>query len=537
MMIRAALAIISSAFLTAAALAQSATITGVVVDDRTGQPLRDVVLTIESLGVSVTTDSDGRFQITAAPGEYTLVASLVGYALTRHSVAVDTGENAPLTLRLPEGAGRYEERVTVSGARVPQAEGAPGGAFLHGRDLQALRGITLDDPLRALQALPSAASTDDFYSEFAVRGSPPRHVGMVVDGIRSRYLLHAVHGVTDGGSIAMINSDAVGSMSLVPGSYPQRWGRQIGAEVGLELREGDREKRRARIGLSGTSAAGLAEGPLAGGAGSWLVSARRSYLDLLLKRIDDDNNLAFGFTDAEAKLVFDLTPRHQVQGLLIAGASGFEEGAEDLAANDEAEVNGRTWLSGVAWRFTPSADLVITQRIYSTGVTFTNVNPNGATLDDARFAEWGWRAKVTASVARGIMLELGADAQRLSGTHQRSRALNDANELTTISAYRKARPAFAGYAMATVGAPSRLTISPGVRVGLLGADPGIVGVSLGECGSGAGRPYQRSRRRRRVSSVRRTSSRSPECVAAVRACGPKRRELSMSASCSGCRST
>jgi hypothetical protein len=178
MMIRATLAIISSALLTAAALAQPATITGVVVGDRTGQPLGGVVLTIESLGVSVTTDANGRLQITAAPGEHTLIASLVGYALTRHSVTVATAESPPLTLRLPEGAGRYEERVTVSGARMSQAESVPGGALLHGRDLQALRGITLDDPRRALQALPSAASTDDFYSEFPVRGSPP-HAGQL----------------------------------------------------------------------------------------------------------------------------------------------------------------------------------------------------------------------------------------------------------------------------------------------------------------------------------------------------------------------
>ena len=152
----------------------------------------------------------------------------------------------------------------------------------------------------------------------------------------------------------MVNSDAVGSISLMPGGYPQRIGRHLGAEVELSLRDGDRDRPRFRAGLSGTSAALLAEGPLKGHRGSWLVSARRSYLDLLLKRIDPEGSFAFGFTDGEAKVVFDLTPKHQLQVIALAGMAGFEEQPEDLGPNDEARIDGHSWLTGLTWRFTPS---------------------------------------------------------------------------------------------------------------------------------------------------------------------------------------
>ena len=46
--------------------------------------------------------------------------------------------------------------------------------------------------------------------------------------------MHSVNGISDGGSIAMINSETLGSVSLLPGSYPQRTGRQMGAEVDLQ---------------------------------------------------------------------------------------------------------------------------------------------------------------------------------------------------------------------------------------------------------------------------------------------------------------
>ena len=270
---------------------------------------------------------------TAPRGRQTIAASVIGYALLR--TEIDVAE-APLdmTIRLSEGAGAYTERVNVSGSLRGESDSVAGSTSLYGRELETLRGAVLDDPLRAVQSLPSATATDDFYSEFAVRGNPFRYVGLVVDGVPTRYLMHAVNGITDGGSIAMINSETLGSVSLLPGSYPQRTGRQMGAEVGLATREGSRDEFRGRAGLSGTSATFLGEGPIAGGKGSWLASVRRSYLDYLIKRIDPEAGFAFGFVDAQAKAVYDVSPRHQVSITALLGRAVFEEGDPDIGVNE-----------------------------------------------------------------------------------------------------------------------------------------------------------------------------------------------------------
>src|SRR5262245_16766241 len=275
-----------------AATAQSTQISGNVLDARTGTPLSGVAITVEGQSNALVTDSEGRFRVDVPPGEYVLLVSYVGYAFLRQPVDARK-ESASLTMRLSEGAGTFEEHVRVSGADTTDQAEAAGATLLHGRELQALRGVTLDDPLRAMHSIPSVSATDDFYSEFAVRGNSFDHVGLNLDGIPSRYLMHSVFGVPDGGSIAMINSDSIGSMSLMTGSYPQRVGRRLGAEVDIEMREGDRQRRRFRLGLSGTSATALAEGPMARGRASWLVSVRRSYLDLILNRIEDGSGLAF----------------------------------------------------------------------------------------------------------------------------------------------------------------------------------------------------------------------------------------------------
>jgi hypothetical protein len=328
----------------------------------------------------------------------------------------------------------------------------------------------LDDPLRAVQARPAATATDDFYSEFAVRGNSFRHVGLTVDGMPTRYLMHTVHGVTDGGSIAMINSETLGAVALLPGSYPQRTGRALGAQVELTTREGNREEFRGRTGLSGTSATFLGEGPLDGGRGSWLASARKSYLGYIIKRIDPEASFVFGFIDGQAKIVYDLTPRHQVSFTTLFGRAAFEEGEQGLGANDRADATSHAWLSALSWRFIPGPRLAVTNRLYTTGVQFDHDNPFGDTLDEARTTDLGWRVDGSYALREGWLIAFGGDAQRLQGRAHRQRTL--ATGPLTLNDYSEHAAAASAYTQVRINLGSRMAVSPGGRVdywGLTGA--------------------------------------------------------------------
>ena len=439
-----------------------AVIAGTVLDARSERPLAGVLVTVDQHPFFAETDAEGRFRIEAPAGTYTVSFRLIGYALLRQSVQLGAS-GLELNVQLDEGVGAYEEHVTVAGTMRRAADEAPGGQALYGRELQTLRGLLMDDPLRAVHSLPSVTATDDFYSEFAVRGSSFRHLGLTVDGIPTRYLMHTIHGATDGGSIAMVNSETLGAVSLLPGSYPQRTGRRIGALVDLATRDGGRERVSGRVGLSGTSANALVEGPLPDGRGSWLVSARRSYLDFLISRIDPEGSFGFGFTDGQAKLVVDLTPANQIQWLAIVGQSKFDEDADTLGLNEEKIATGRTWLSAVTWRFTPSPRFAISQRLYTTGVDFQNLNRDDDVLNDGRSQDLGWRADATLSVRPQLLLDFGGDAQWLSGRSEHNRSLNDSPTLTTIVNYRQQTAAASAYAMATFAVGDRLSIGPGVR--------------------------------------------------------------------------
>jgi hypothetical protein len=442
--------------------AQSGTVAGLVIDDRTGRPIKGVAVTVENQSIVAATDADGRFSLSVPRGRQTIAASVIGYALLRTDI--DVGD-APLamTIRLSEGAGAYTERVTVSGSLRPESEGVSGATSLHGRELETLRGAVLDDPLRAIQSLPAATATDDFHSEFAVRGNPFRYVGLVVDGVPTRYLMHTAN-VDDGGSIAMINSDTLSSVSLLPGSYPQRTGRQLGAEVDLATREGSREEFRGRAGLSGTSASILGEGPIAHGKGSWLASARRSYLNYLIDRIDPDSGFNFGFVDAQGKAVYDFGVRHQVAITALFGRAVFDEDSPSLGVNEIRTGISRAWLSSLSWRYLPSTRVAITQRLYLTGLHFDYDNPSGAALDSARFTTFGWRADGSFTPAARAVVEFGGDVQRLDGRSGISRQISDGGAPVALNAFEEQASADSVYAQIRLQVHRRVTVTPGGRL-------------------------------------------------------------------------
>ena len=122
---------------------------GIVIDDRTEQPIRGVLIYVEGQSSFIETDGTGRFRVTVSRKQK-ITASVIGYALLSTDVEV---ADAPLemTIRLSEGAGAYTERVTVSGSLQ---RGIRRGAREHvaaRSRARELRGAVLDDPLRAIR--------------------------------------------------------------------------------------------------------------------------------------------------------------------------------------------------------------------------------------------------------------------------------------------------------------------------------------------------------------------------------------------------
>ena len=131
----------------------------------------------------------------------------------------------------------------------------------------------------------------------------------------------------------MINSDILDSVTLLSGSYPQRYGNRTGATIDFRTREGSRDRPHFRLSASAINASGVAEGPIGKGRrGSWLISARKSYLDWLVQRIDPGITGTFGFVDAHGKFAYDLSPAHALHTNVVSAARVFTSASANTAS-------------------------------------------------------------------------------------------------------------------------------------------------------------------------------------------------------------
>jgi hypothetical protein len=448
-----------------AALTQSGKVTGTIVEARTGAPLAAVLVKVQATGQQALSDTDGRFAIVDVPvGSQTLLVSVVGYGLVRRDVTVSGTEDIDVTIPVNEGASTYVEEVSVSGSAFRESE--PGVASqwaLGSREILALRGLVADDPFRAVQVLPGVTTGDDFRAEFAVRGLGPGNIGISIDGVDSPLLFHTVRGVQDTGSLALINSDILESAALLAGPHPQRLNSHLGSRLDFTTRDGARDRLRVRGLLSASAASTVIEGPLGRGKhASWLISARKSYIDWLLRKIDSTTDTTFGFTDGQGKLTIDLSPRQTLRASLIAGRSLLRETDDPPDVNTLDPAANTTVIGNVQWRYTPSAAFTASQQLYYINSNYRNQVYGGRTREEGYDHDLTWRGSAGWNPKTGHLIEFGAQAQSLSAKRI-DRRFGSVSEQVLVDATGDAWSA-AGWGQYRWTPNARFSATPGVRL-------------------------------------------------------------------------
>jgi hypothetical protein len=441
----------------------SGALTGRVEDARTGAPLEKVLVTVEDAGASTLTDAQGRFTIDGlSPGTHRLYVSVVGYALYRKDVAA--GEE--LVIRLGEGTTAYNETLTVTPDtfRAPP-DPVPSASVVGSAELLNLRGVLADDPLRAVQVLPGVATGDDLRSEFTVRGSDFRHLTITLDGFASPYLLHTVRGIEDRGptgSVAMINSDVLEDVTLLNGGYAERFAPHTGAEMDFRTREGSRQRTIVRASVSGTSASGVAEGPIGRAhRGSWLVSGRQSYIDHLIRHLAE-RSVSFGFADVQGRVAYDLSPSQHVDFTFVGGHSRFLNDPGQDGVDDLYDATNASAVAVAGWRLTRPR-LILTQRILAAENHFRNENQAGLELDHGRDGQLAWRGDAVIPAARSLEIDAGAEAERRDDSRVRWRRTPNRATLSQLDDYSADAISRGAYAAIKWTPMATLTVAPGVR--------------------------------------------------------------------------
>jgi outer membrane receptor for ferrienterochelin and colicin len=286
---------------------------------------------------------------------------------------------------------------------------------LNKRELQATSSILLSDPLRAAQTLPGVGGNDDFRSEFSVRGASFERVGVWLDGVLTDNFVHTIAGgYLDTGSLSVINSDAVNSVSLMSGGSPANFGNRTAAVLDLDARDGNRVKPAGRIAASLSGISGIIDGPISSGKGSYLVAGRKSYTGYLIRRINDQNQFAnnppvLEFADIQGKLLYDVSERNQIGVSAIFGTFDFDRNRdrELLFVNSVFRGDSSNFLLNAHWNFTPTPQVFWQTRFFALKSNFKNVNRDELILNDGDRTQFGIRSDVSFQLPHSNRLEAG----------------------------------------------------------------------------------------------------------------------------------
>ena len=375
-------------------IAFSATISGTIRDNSTGEPLSYTNIVILESDLGTASDVNGYYIIPSVEnGTFIIKYMMMGYSsfekeliINNSNIRVDINLDPEIldinVVKVSAERMRFEKKVDVSRVNLSNREIRRTPAFVEA------------DVFRTIQLLPSVTASNDFNAALIVRGGSPDENLILLDGTEIYNPYHI------GGVFSTFNADMISDAEFLAGGFPAKFGGRLSSVLNITGREGDSKNGRLPQSLNGvkkywdfSGASGnisllsskiLTEGLLY--KGSWMFSARRTYfdkfVDMYYNSIDENSPGNYYFWDTHLKLKFAPNNTNQFfysqfsgKDNLFIGLGGGGFPGIDFAWD---------WGNGtknLTWKYIPLSNYLIKSRISKTTYNFNvdfavNFNPD-----------------------------------------------------------------------------------------------------------------------------------------------------------------
>ena len=266
-------------------------IKGTIKDRRTQEPLIGVAILVEGTQKGTQSDVDGNFKISGIPtGSYNIKATYVGYKeITKFNIVVSSGNANIINFVMEEDSKQLNEvqvvvnrSVSVASSETPNSiqklsteeiKNNPGGNF---------------DISQVIQVLPGVGGTNGggaFRNDIIIRGGAPNENVYYLDGIEVPVINHFSTQGSAGGPTGILNVSFIEDATLSSSSFNAKYDNALSSVLQFKQRDGNKDNFQGNFRVSSTEAAATFEGPVSPKT-TYLVSARRSYLQYLFQLID-----------------------------------------------------------------------------------------------------------------------------------------------------------------------------------------------------------------------------------------------------------
>jgi hypothetical protein len=288
-------------------------------------------------------------------GTYTFVVSAPGRPPVRlEGVEIRAGLESRVEITLPR-IEAVQQSITVTEAVFSVPEEVKNSAFLVQPNEILKSAGALQDISRYLQTLPGVlVGSNDFRNDIIVRGGSPVENLFVVDNIEVPNINSFANFASAGGTVSILDPALIADTTFLTGGYPAPYINRASSVLQITQREGARDRVQGRATLGFAGAGGVLEGPINQGRGSWVVSARRSFLDFFTDDIGI-GGVPVNYS-INAKVVYDLSPRDRIWAANLSGWDDIRLGARESSTGDEELDNldiryrGTRAATGLNWQ-------------------------------------------------------------------------------------------------------------------------------------------------------------------------------------------
>ena len=286
------------------------TISGYIRDSLSRETLIGASVTIKGQGKGINSNQYGFYSITLSPGSYDVTSSFVGYLPDEKTIELNTDLEIDFSL-LPKSS-LSQEIVISSKKRDANVKNAQMGRIdLSMNKIRSLPVIFGEvDPLKALQLLPGVRNAGEGNSGLYVRGGGPDQNLILLDDAVVYNPGHLF------GFFSTFNGDAIKNITLIKGGMPAQYGGRLSSVVDIAMKDGNMKDFQVEGGLGTISSRIAIQGPVVNDKASFMVSARRTYIDVLVKPFIGKDNSFYGsgyyFYDMNAKFNYQFSNKDRL---------------------------------------------------------------------------------------------------------------------------------------------------------------------------------------------------------------------------------
>lgn len=345
-------------------------ISGYIKDARNGEAMTGATVYAKENYKGTTANTYGFYSFTLEEGSYTIQVSFIGYETYSQTIVLNKNltidvELNPISIETQEvvikgSRGRDNISTTDMGKTEIKIETIKKMPMFFGEL----------DLIKTIQLLPGIQSSGEGSSGYNVRGGGIDQNLILLDGATIYNVSHLF------GFFSIFNTDAIRSADMIKAGMPANFGGRLSSILDVNMKEGNIKKYEVDGGIGLIYSRLNVQGPVVKNKASFLLSGRRTYVDLVIQpflfKDSELKGMRFYFYDLNGKINWIINNKHRVflSGYYGSDIYGFQH-SSNISNDMKFLFKWNNASASLRWNY-----IINNQLFLNTSLLFSDYNFN-----------------------------------------------------------------------------------------------------------------------------------------------------------------